>query len=94
MSAMMPQTTEPMTVPVRAKKGTSEAVALGTPYSLTMPGMVKPRLAGFMMSMISAITSTLIRVQCALDSGASSGGETMISWLAASCSEMFLGRRP
>ena len=46
--------------------------------------MVKPRLAGFMMSMISAITSTAISVQCARDSGASSGGETTISCEAES----------
>ena len=91
---MMPHTIEPTTVPVSAKNGTSEAVALGTPYSLTMPGMVKPRLAGFIMSMISAITSTAISIQCARVSGASSGGETTISCAAASCFEMFLGSRP
>jgi hypothetical protein len=91
---MMPQTTEPMTVPLSAKKGTSEALAFGTPYSLTMPGMVNPRLAGFMMSMISAMTSTLISTQCARDSGKSSGGDTTMSWLTASWRETFFGNRP
>ena len=91
---MTPHTIDPTTVPVSAKNGTSEAVALGTPYSLTIPGMVKPRLAGFMMSMMSAITSTPISFQWARVSGASSGGETTISWLAASWPGIFFGRSP
>ena len=79
MSASTPQTIEPSTVPVSAKNGTSDAVAFGTAYSATIPGMVKPRLAGFMMSMMSAITSTAISPQWASDSGASSGGDTTMS---------------
>jgi len=39
-----------------------------------MPGVTKPRLAGFMMSMMSAIERSVARPQCARDSGASSGG--------------------
>ncbi len=91
---MIPQTSEPTTVPTRAAKGNSETVALSTPYSPIKPGKAKPRLAGFMMSMTRAITSTAIRIQCALDSGASSGGETAISSLADSSRDTFLGRRP
>jgi len=45
---------------------------------------VKPSVAGFMMSMMSAITSTDISSQCAGASDASSGGETTISCDAAS----------
>jgi len=91
---MIPQTTDPTTVPLSAKNGTSEAVAFGIPYSLTIPGMVKPRLAGFMMSMMRAITRTAIRLQCAGDSGASSGGDTTMSCDVASTVDTFFGRSP
>ena len=47
-----------------------------------------------MMSMTRAMTSTAIKVQCAFDSGASSGGETTISWLAESNFETFRGSSP
>ena len=67
-------------------------VDLGRPYSATMPGTVKPRLAGFMMSMTSATTSTSIRPQWASVSGASSGGVTAMSWAAPSIAR--LGSRP
>ncbi len=78
MSARAPQTIDPATVPVRAANGSQATVALPTPYSLIMPGTTKPRLAGFMMSMTRAITSTSISHQWARDSGASSGGVTSI----------------
>jgi len=91
---MMPHTIDPITVPERAKNGTSEAVFFATPYSAIMPGTVNPRLAGFMMSMIRAMTSTDISFQCAAPSGASSGGVTTMSWDAASCFPMFLGSNP
>jgi hypothetical protein len=80
-SARAPQMIEPVTVPVRAAKGSQATMALLTPYSLIMPGTTKPRLAGFMMSMIRATTSTSIRPQWARPSGASSGGVTSIGVL-------------
>ncbi len=40
---------EPITVPASALNGSSATVALPTMYSTFMPGVTKPRLAGFMM---------------------------------------------
>lgn len=77
-----------------AENGSSETVALSTLYSLIIPGSVKPRLAGFIMSMTRAMTGTPIRIQWAFDSGASSGGDTTMSWLVDSNWEMFFGKRP
>ena len=94
MSASTPQTTDPVTVPQSAKNGTSDTVALDTPYSMIMPGTVKPRAAGFMMSMIKATTSTVISPQCAGPRWASSGAAISISSLAASCAETPRGSSP
>ncbi len=60
-----PSTTEPTTVPVSAKKGSSAACVFGTPYSAVKPGMTKPSEAGFITSMTSATTSTAISPQWA-----------------------------
>src|SRR4051794_20455830 len=69
MSAMMPQTIEPTTLPVSAANENDDAVGLSPWYSAIMPGRVKRRLAGFMMSMMTAITSTDSRIQWARLSG-------------------------
>ena len=74
MSASAPQTNEPTAVPTRAQNGSIATVALPIAYSLRMPGVTKPRLAGFMMSMMRATERTAISSQCAAVSGASSGG--------------------
>ena len=72
-SASQPQRTEPTTVPQSAANGSQATVADETAYSLRMPGTTKPRLAGFITSMTSAIVSTIISRQCAGPSGTSSG---------------------
>jgi hypothetical protein len=94
MSARMPHTTDPVTVPSNAKKGTSDTVALGTPYSMIMPGTVNPSAAGFMMSMIRATTSTAISPQCAGPRCASSGAAISKLSLAARCAATSRGSRP
>jgi len=53
-SASAPQTNEPVTVPASAANGSQATVCRPTPYSTRMPGVTKPRLAGFMMSTMSA----------------------------------------
>ncbi len=67
-------------------------MALGTPYSLIMPGTTKPRLAGFITSMTRATTSTTISPMWAGVSGASSGGVTLIRLAPAAVSAF--GRTP
>ena len=54
--------------------GSQATVAVSTPYSLCIPGVTKPRLAGFMMSTMRASARIAAMPQCALVSGASSGG--------------------
>lgn len=63
MSAMMPQNTEPTTVPASAENGSAAPRAALTPYSAFRPGMTKPSAAGFMTSITSATTSTAISCQ-------------------------------
>ncbi len=63
-------------MPQSAANGSQATVAAETAYSLRMPGTTKPRLAGFMTSMTSAIVRTIISRQCAAPSGASSGALT------------------
>ncbi len=94
-SASQPQSTEPTTVPQSAENGNQATVAADTSYSTRMPGMTKPRLAGFITSITSATVRTIMSRQCAGPSGASSGALTTTAgstcaWPAPS----FLGRRP
>lgn len=81
-SASAPHTKEPTTVPASAAKGSQATVATPMPYSARIPGVTKPRLAGFMISMISARASKAATVQCRAVSGAFSGGEisSTVSW--------------
>src|SRR3954452_11683447 len=72
-SASTPHNTEPVTVPMSAKNGTSDACARVAWYSLIIPGTTNPRLAGFITSITSATTRATINPQCAGLSAASSG---------------------
>jgi hypothetical protein len=74
---------EPSTVPTSAESGSKATMAALTWYSLRIPGVTKPRLAGFITSITSATASTSITCQCARDSGASSGG-AITSWVSPS----------
>ena len=47
-------------VPASADNGKRETVALSTAYSLLIPGVTNPRLAGFIMSMMSPIARAAI----------------------------------
>ena len=90
-----PTAPSPTTVPHSAEKGNQATVADDTSYSARMPGRTKPRLAGFMTSMTSAIVRTSIRRQWAAPSGASSGALTTTSGSAGACAApSFLGSSP
>ncbi len=62
-SARAPQTNEPTAVPTSADSGNRATVARPTPYSVLMPGVTNPRLAGFMTSMTRATASTPISLR-------------------------------
>ncbi len=79
-SASTPQTREPATVPVRAVKGSMATAALVRPYSLATPGATKPRVAGFMVSMIRAKASTIMSMIWAPLSFTASSVSTTRSW--------------
>ncbi len=80
MSASTPQTREPVTVPVRATKGSMATAALVRPYSLATPGVTKPRVAGFMVSMIRARVRTIISMMCSPLSRTVSSVSTVKAW--------------
>ena len=67
-----PQTKDPTTVPVKATSGSSAAVERAIPYSSRMPGITKPKVAGFIVSITSASTSTASTAACERVSGVSS----------------------
>ena len=90
-SASAPQTNDPTAVPMSAENGNSATVARSTPYSVRIPGVTNPRLAGFMTSMTSATASTAINLQWAPVKAASSGGERNSSVAGAT---EFFGSRP
>ena len=69
VSARRPQITEPTVVPISATSASVLAVGLLIWYSLLMPGMTKPSVAGFITSIASATTSTSTSVQCSRLSG-------------------------
>lgn len=69
MSASRPHTTEPTVVPVSATSASTPAVCLLISYSVVMPGITKPSVAGFSTSTASAITSTITSFQCSPFSG-------------------------
>ncbi len=50
-------------MPTRATNGSQAAWARTSPYSLDTPGRTKPRVAGFMVSMIRARVRTPIMIQ-------------------------------
>lgn len=70
VSAIRPQMTEPTAVPVSAVIASQLADCRVMPYSSAIPGMTKPKVAGFMMSTTSATISTMNSVPCARVSGA------------------------
>ena len=74
MSAITPQRHEPTTVPASAANGSHDTNPALTWYSVRIPGVTKPRLAGFMMSMTRASARRPATRQCAAVSGAFSSG--------------------
>jgi len=95
-SASQPHSTEPQTVPHSAANGSQATVVAAIAYSRFMPGTTKPRLAGFITSITSAIVSTIIRRQWAHVRCASSGAMTVSSSgsAAAAAPLAFFGTRP
>ena len=94
MSAITPHTHEPTTVPASAANGSHATVSALTRYSMRIPGVTNPRLAGFMMSMISARLSRAATRQCAPVSGAFSSGAITSSVGASGARPAGPGNRP
>lgn len=65
LSASIPHTMDPRTVPDIAMVGSSAPAVLVRPYSLKRPGMMNPIVAGFMMSTVMAKVSTADSFVCA-----------------------------
>ena len=57
-SAMKPQIMDPKTVPDIATVGSTAPCVLVKPYSVSKPGIIKPIVAGFIMSIVIASVST------------------------------------
>lgn len=64
-SAMKPQIRDPMTVPDIATVGSTAPCVLVKPYSASRPGIIKPIVAGFIMSIVIASVSTADSLVCA-----------------------------
>jgi hypothetical protein len=64
-SAMKPQITDPITVPDIATVGSTAPWVLVKPYSASRPGIIKPIVAGFIMSIVIASVSTADSFVCA-----------------------------
>ena len=64
-SAMTPQNTDPIVVPVNAQTSSQPLDDCGRRYSDTIPGITKPSVAGFMTSITSATPRTNSNPQCA-----------------------------
>ena len=80
VSASRPQTIEPTVVPVSATKARMPAVSLLISYSRVMPGITKPRLAGFNTSTANATTNTMTSFQCSRLRGTLSATWKCNSW--------------
>ena len=64
-SARTPQIIDPTTVPDIATVGRTAPSVFVKPYSLSRPGIIKPIVAGFMMSIVIASVSTADSFVCA-----------------------------
>ena len=64
-SAMKPQIMDPKTVPDIATVGSTAPCVLVKPYSVSKPGIIKPIVAGFIMSIVIASVSTADSFVCA-----------------------------
>lgn len=64
-SAMKPQIRDPTTVPDIATVGSTAPSVLVRPYSASRPGIIKPIVAGFIMSIVIASVSTADSFVCA-----------------------------
>jgi hypothetical protein len=93
-SASQPHSTEPQTVPHSAANGSHAIVVFATAYSRAIPGTTKPRLAGFITSITSAIVSTIISRQWAQVRCASSGAMIASSSGSATLAAALRGTSP
>ena len=70
LSASIPQTIDPRTVPDIAMVGSNAPAVFVRPYSFKRPGMMNPIVAGFMISTVMARVSTADSFVCAGDQSA------------------------
>lgn len=65
LSAIIPHTIDPMTVPDIAIVGSNAPAVFVRPYSFSRPGIINPIVAGFMISTVMARVSTADSFVCA-----------------------------